>query len=530
MDAPATPAAAAPLPDDPRLLQQMIRELLAALRERDRELDGVRARLDQLLRRLYGPRAERFDPNQPWLFPELAAPPSADTQVSLPPPPETTPAARPTPHGRRRLPAHLRREVRRYELTEAERACPGCGQCRAEIGCESSEQLDWVPASLFIVEHQRVRYACRCCQEHVALAPKPAQALAKGLPGPGLLAQVVVSKYADHLPLHRQERILERHGVSLDRSTLCQWTAAVAEALTPVYTLMIALVRQSPVIHSDDTPLPVLDGERERATRQGHLWVYYGDRTQPYTVFDYTPNHSQSGPEQFLQGFHGYLQVDGYAGYASLCRDEGPWTVACWAHARRYFYDARTSDAARAAEALARIRQLYEVEHAADQELARLPRRADPLAQWQQEDAVRLRLRQERSVPLLSAFREWLEREQPQVLPKSPLGQALTYAVNQWPALQRYTTAGCLAIDNNVSERTLRQCVLGRKNYLFAGSDRGGQTAAILYSFTATCRRHDLDPFAYLRDVLTRLPTQPPERLVELLPDRWAAARPPNTS
>ncbi|MBL8798176.1 MAG: transposase, partial [Planctomycetia bacterium] len=238
MDAHPTTATAAPLPADPALLQQLIRELLAALHDARRDNDHLRARLDQLLRRLYGPRAERFDPNQPWLFPELAAPPSADTPVSLPPPPESAPAPRPTPHGRRRLPAHLRREVRRYELTEAERACPGCGQVRAEIGQEASEQLDWVPASLFVVEHQRVQYACRHCQEHVVTAPKPAQPLDKGLPGPGLLAQVVVSKYADHLPLHRQERILERHGVTLDRSTLCGWMAACAELLTPVYTLM----------------------------------------------------------------------------------------------------------------------------------------------------------------------------------------------------------------------------------------------------------------------------------------------------
>jgi len=205
------------------------------------------------------------------------------------------------------------------------------------------------------------------------------------------------------------------------------------------------------------------------------------------------------------------LHVDAYAGYDGLFQDDGPWEVACWAHARRYFYEARTSDAARA-------------------ESAALPPLEDPLAQWQQEDVVRLRLRQERSMPLLTAFREWLEREQPQVLPKSPLGQAIAYALTNWEALRRYTTAGCLAIDNNVSERTLRQCVLGRKNYLFVGSDRGGQTAAILYSFTATCRRHDVDPFTYLRDVLTRLPTHSPEQLVALLPERWAAARPPNTS
>jgi len=179
---------------------------------------------------------------------------------------------------------------------------------------------------------------------------------------------------------------------------------------------------------------------------------------------------------------------------------------------------------------LARLRQLYQVEEAARAEIAALPALAEPLSRWRQEDAARFRWRQERSVPLLNAFREWLEREQPQVLPKSPLGQAIAYALTNWEALRRYPTVGCLAIDNNVSEQTLRQCVLGRKNCLFVGSDRGGATAAILYSFTASCRRHDLEPFAYLRDVLTRLPTQPSDRLAELLPDRWAAARPPNTS
>jgi transposase len=520
-DATSLPDTSPHLPEDIAVCHRMIQELLARLHSQDHELEHVRHRLDQLLRRLYGPRAERYDPNQPVLFGELTAPPPPEPP---PPPVEDLAAKRKEKkgHGRRRLPNDLRRETRTYELPEAERPCPGCGAPRTPFGQEISEQLDYLPASVFVIEHRRLKYACPNCHDHVATAPKPPQPIDKGLPGPGLLAHIITCKYADHLPLYRQERILGRHGIDLRRSTTCAWMAACAGLLRPLYERMTELALGSLRLYTDDSPLPVLDRDR-RSTRRGHMWVFIGDDGHPYTVFDFAPNHCNDWPIRFLDRFHGYLQADAYKGYDALYAPRDGqvriWEVGCWAHARRKFFEAGTSDTARSAEALARIGLLYQVERDAAAEIAR------GQLTGADADTLRLRLRQERALLLLTSLRQWLEEQQKEVLPKSPMGLAIAYVLNNWAAFERYTTAGFLDIDNNVAERTLRHFVIGRKNWLFAGSDQGGATAAVLFSFTVTCKRHGIDPFSYLRDVLTRLPTQPAERLDELLPDRWATAR-----
>jgi transposase/uncharacterized coiled-coil protein SlyX len=501
MDTATTPLP--PLPDDPAVLQQMIRELLEQLAASRRDSDQLRQRLDQLLRRLYGPRTEKTDPHQPLLFDEPPPEPAP------PPPPEPAAAATPRAgHGRRRLPADLPRQRVVYELPLAERLCPQCQQERQAIGQESSEQLDFKPASLFVVEHVRVTYACPCCQGAVATAAKPSQPIDKGLPGPGLLAYVAVSKYSDHLPLYRLERIFVRHGLDLSRSTLCDWMRACADLLSPLYTLLVAEVLQSAVVHTDDTVVPVLDGSRDR-TRQARLWVYSGDKQHPHNVFDYTASRSRDGPAAFLKDFKGYLQADAFGGYDGIYAGGQIVEVCCHAHARRKFYEARTTDAARSAAALGWYRELYALE-ADIKDL---------------KDEERHHVRQERSLPLLASFHTWLEEQRAVVLPKSPLGQAVQYALNQWAALVRYTEDGRLSIDNNVSEREMKRIAIGRKNWLFAGSDRGGETAAVLYTVTSTCTRHGVDAFVYLEEVLRRLPSCPATGLVELLPDRWAAAR-----
>jgi transposase len=499
---------ALPLPDDLATCQRMIQELLASLHDSQRDNEQLRHRLDQLLRRIYGPRAERFDPAQPLLFgaDTAAAASTATAPVSELPPADQEESSR-RGHGRQRLPGNLPRRRMVHDIVPAERVCPGCGQQRTLIGEDVSEQLDYQPASLFIVEHVRCKYACPHCQEHVSTASKPAQPIAKGLPGPGLLAHVAVSKYLDHLPLHRLERIFSRQGIDLSRSTLCDWMAAAARLLLPVAELLKERVLESRVIHTDDTPVPVLDGSRA-STRQARLWVYLGDRDQPYTVYDYTPTHARDGPVQFLGEFHGYLQADAFAGYDGIYATGRVVEVACWAHARRKFYDARTSDAERSHAALAWIRRLYDVED-----------KAKPLS-----DGERLALRQAEAVPPLAAFCQWLSEQRSVVLPKSPMGQAVSYALSNWLALCRYTEAGFLAIDNNASERALRGIAIGRKNWLFCGSDKGGRTAAVLASALASCQRHRLDPFVYLRDVLTRLPDHPADQLADFLPDRWAAS------
>jgi transposase len=500
----------APLLDDLATCHELIRQQADTIREAKRRIEQLEHLVAQLLRRQYGPRSERLDPNQLRLFDDDAAQASAEPQ-----PAEAMPEDRRTPArtwrrcGRRALPEHLPRERITLELSEQERACPGFGRLRLPFGEEVSEQLESMPAALFVRQFVRRKYACRSCREHVAIAAKPPQTTDKGLPGPGLLAHVITSKYSEHLPLYRQEDVLARHGVTLSRATLCGWMARAAELLKPLYDLMAERVRSSKVIWTDDTPVPVWDPTLPE-TRTGRFWVYVGDRRNPYTIYAFTPRRTRDGPERFLAGFRGYLQADAFTGYDRLCASPDVIRVTCWAHARRKFHDARTSAPLLAHETLARIRQLYRIEDAskgldADERGA---------------------IRQRGAVPLLDSFGEWLTEQSRQVLPKSPIGQAISYSQAQWEDLRTYTRVGDLSIDNNPAERRLHPQAIGRKNFLFVGSDRGGRTAAILYSLVGSCKRHQVDPFAYLKDVLARLPTHPVDRLAELLPDDWFAAHP----
>jgi transposase len=503
----------------------MIRELLATLQTRDRENEQLRYRLDLLLRRLFGPRAEKYDPNQPLLFPDLHQPPADEAKAEPTPaqPPAASGNGKPG-HGRKKLPANLPRIPVLHDVPAAQRLCPDCGEQCACIGKDVSEQLDYIPASLFVKQHIWPKYVCRKCRKHVTLVEKPAQAIDKGLPGPGMLAQVVVSKCVDHLPLYRQERIYSRHCVDLSRSTLCCWMAACARMLTPLYDLMVTRVLLSKVIHTDDTPVPVLDREQDK-TKTGRLWAYLGDWLHPYNVFDYSPSRERLWPADFLREFAGFLQADAFSGYVGLYLKRPIVEVGCNAHARRKFYESKDTDPPRAHQALAFYRELYEVERLIAVEVEQqCQEHPDADAAWRQDllEATRLRLRREKAVPIVTTMCQWLKEQQGQVLPKSPIGQAIGYALNHWQALTRYTEHGFLAIDNNVAEREMKRIATGRKNWLFAGSDQGGKTAAVLYSITSTCQRHQVEPFAYLRDAFERLPGHPTNRLDEFLPDRWA--------
>jgi transposase len=500
-----------PLPTDVTTLHGMVRELLVTIADLRKTVEAQQHRIDDLARRLYGRKSERVTGGGP-------AP--AEPPPTPPTPPIDQPPRRRRGHGRRPLPDHLPRERVEVDLAEAEKACPCCGILRVRIGAETSEQLDYRPASLFVIQRVRHTYACAACSRTadpaddppptITTAPLPAQPIDKGLPGPGLLAHVVVSKFADHLPLYRQHGILARHGVDLSPSTLGGWIAAAADLLKPLVDRMAELVRQSRVIQTDDTPVPVLDPGSQR-TRTGHLWVYLGDAEHPYAVFDFTPTYSGNGPRTWLSGYTGYVQADALKQYDPLFDrpPPGPTEVGCWAHARRKFHDARASDPVRSHEALARIRRLYDIEAV-----------GKPL-----DDPGRLAARQARARPVLSDLFSWLGEQAGQVLPKSPMAVAIGYALGNRAALTRYTEAGFLSIDNNTSERALRAVAVGRKNYLFAGSDRGGRSAATLYSVVGTCRRLGRDPFANLRDVFGRLPAVPAERLDAFLPDRGAAGR-----
>lgn len=504
------------LPNDIDMLHALVREQQATIDHLHRENTGLSHRLDLALRRIYGRSSEKIDAKQLLLFGQ-AMQQAAQAMAGLTAHQDQTASPATTPqhkgHGRRPLPADLPRHRLEHPIDPHELTCPCCDQPRVRIGEEVSEQLDYTPASLFVIQHVRPKFACPRCGASggggVATADKPdaGQVIDKGLPGPGLVAHVITSKYADHQPLYRLEGMLARHGVEIARSTMCGWMKASAELLTPLVKLMAARIRGSKVIHTDDTPVPVQEKGRGK-TKEGRLWVYLGDPRHPYIVFDYTPSRNRDGPRNWLKDFEGYLQADAFGGYDGIYASQEVVEVACWSHARRKFYDARSSDPARSHHVLAVIRLLYDVE-----------REAKELDVEQ-----RLALRQERSCPLLDELHPWLQRELlpgAGVLPKSPMGQAIGYAINQWEALKVYTTDGDLAIDNNAAERAVRPVTVGRKNYLFFGSDAGGRTAAMLYSLTASAKRHGIDPFVYLRDVLATIGSTPVSELDQFLPDRW---------
>ena len=495
------------LPNDVQVLKALLAEQRQTIAQLQRENEGLTHRLDLALRRIYGRSSERIDPAQLLLFGNTMQQAAQAMEAQAEAQEAKSASSKRKGHGRRPLSGNLPRHRVEHPIAEHELTCPCCDRPRVRIGEEVSEQLDYTPASLFVIQHVRPKYACKRCEEGgVVTAEKPPenQVIDKGLPGPGLVAHVITSKYADHLPLYRQEAMLARHGVEVARSTMCGWMKAAADLVAPMVKLMAERIRQSKVIHTDDTPVPVQAPGRGK-TKTGRLWVYLGDPRNPYTVYDYTPDRSRDGPRNWLNGFRGYLQADAFSGYDGLYVEGDVIEVACWAHCRRRFYDARKSDPTRAHHALAIIRLLYDVERDAKE--------LDP--------TQRQRLRRDRSHPLLEQFRGWMVKHHDQVLPKSPIGEAISYALNNWNALVRYSTDGDLAIDNNVAERAIRPLVIGRKNYLHLGSDAGGRTAAILYSLIASAKRQDLDPFVYLRDVLTTIAATPVSQLDRFLPDRW---------
>jgi len=513
------------------------------LEEKDRQVASLEHQIKLLLQRIRGSRQERIDPDQLLLFSleelqEIAA------QLEQGPPEEDLIDDRPAKKRRRRkspgrvgpLPSHLEREVVRHELTPAERACPCCGELRQEIGVESSEQLELIPARLKVVQHDRVKYACRRCEEHVAIAAKPPQPIEKGLPGPGLCAHTVLSKFGDHQPLYRQEDIHSRLGMTIRRSTLCGWQAALAELARPLVGRMKFLLLQSKVIHTDDTSIKMLEPGRG-VTRTCKFWPYLGDWLHPYAVYDFTLSRQRDGPAKFLEGFHGYLQADAYSGYDRIYAGNPVWEVACWIHARRYWHQAIDNDPVRANTALGFIARLSQIETQLG--------KAFPAKnlQGERDFAAVATGRQQHAVPILAEFKAWLDHEtqNQRILPKSPIRAAFTYTLNQWDALCRYTQEGYLSYDNNLAERLVKIPATGRKNYLFVGSQRGGEGAAVMYSLVSSAKANGVEPFAWLRDLFTRLPSHrggeafrqsaageavTSRELDDLLPDRWLQFHP----
>jgi transposase len=473
------------------------------------------ATLDELAwykRWAYGRRRERIaeDKGQGHLF-ALDLDPQANTELTEPP--RADDAIDVQGHSRRRK----KREIdwdkllqirHEHDLSEEEKICSCCGRQMDRIGEDVTRELELQPAKLEAHIHVRPKYACRCCKEGVCAAPLPPRPIPGGIAGPGLVSEVIVSKFSDHLPLYRLEDILLRSGVYIARSTLCDWVKFTAELFEPLYELQRKLVIQSTVMWTDDTPVTVIGGLQ--GSFQGHFWTYIGHE-QPYSVYDYTASRSRDGPASFLQGFAGYLHADAFAGYDAiyLGSQSAIREVACWAHARRKFFDAAKSYPRESHQVLEWIRQLYDNE--------------DRARTWSSE--ARLQLRVAESIPVLNKIEAYLTGLARTVLPKSGLAKAVNYTQNQWAALRRYTEDGRLTIDNNVSERTLRHQAIGRKNWLFLGSEAAGPRAAVLCTILAGAKRHRIEPWCYVRDLLLRLHADDPQ-LDEMLPDRWAAAHP----
>ena len=504
-----------PTPSDLLTLQALVTELHAQMAQMQRDNARLRHQLDAALHRLYGRKTERWLPAVPEQGelplasepPPAAPPPPADDNEPDPPP--ASPGAAPAKRrgGRAPLPRDLPRRRTVLEPSASGQTCARCTTPKTCIGTDITEELDYIPAVLQVHEIVRPKYACPHCADGVVQAAMPARPIDQGRPSAGLLAHVVTAKYADHLPLHRLEGIFARGGLRVSRRTLCDWVAAVADLVEPVVTAMHAAVKTSAVIYSDDTPVTVQDPDHPGGSRRAYMWVYGGD--QGDVVYDFTPNRSRAGPERMLTDYHGYLQADAYGGYDRLFADGTIVEVGCWAHARRYVKDAVATALQPATTLLALIRRLYDIE-----------RRAHAF-----DAAARQAERQAHSAAVLATVATEVARLSAACLPKSPLAEALGYLRRQWTALTRYVDDGRLAIDNNAAERALRRVAVGRKNWMFAGSDAGGQRAALLYSLIGTCQLVGVEPFTYLRDILTRIPTHPHRRILELTPRGWQAAQ-----
>ncbi len=482
--------------------------------EHEQTIAELRHQLELYRRYVFGPRRERLveAPGQGHLF-ELD---EAALPLPLPPEPPARQSSTKTPAQprRSRKPDYDRLpQVRiEHDVPEAEKVCSQCGEPKARIGEDEARVLQFIPAHFELHVHVLPKYACSHCRDGVVAPPPPPRPVSGCIAGAGLLAEVVVSKFAEHVPSYRFEDISTRYGIYLPRSTLCDWVSKVADLLKPFYELQKELVRQAEVLWTDDTFVTVLGGENP-GSHTGRFWVYIGPAALPYDVYDFTENHKRDGPAQFLKDYVGYLHADAFSGYDGIYTgsDGRILEVACWAHARRKFFDAQSTSPAEASLILEMSRRLYEVED-----------RARPL-----DDAGRVALRQAEAMPILERLRAELERLSSKLLPKSALAQAVTYALNQWQALCRYTQDGRLTIDNNVSERRLRDQAIGRKNWLFLGSDQAGSRAAVICTIIAGAKRHRLEPWAYLHDVILQLSVDTSRATLEgLLPDRWAAAHP----
>lgn len=502
------------LSQDEELLSKdtQLRGKEAQLASRDEEIERLKLLIAKLRRMQFGRRSEKLD----WEIEQLELKldeleTSRAQQMASASPKAISDVNRTTKRERQPLPAHLPREM--HKILPKQETCPDCSGALKPLGEDVSEMLEYVPEHIKVIRYVRPKLACTCC-DRIVQAAAPSRPIERGIAGPGLLAHVLVSKYCDHLPLYRQAQIYAREGVELDRSTMAEWVGGCSRLLEPLVEALRRHVMSATKLHTDDTPVPVLAPGRGK-TKTGRLWTYvrddrpWGDQTPPAVWYAYSPDRKGEHPQAHLREFRGTLQADAYPGYEEIYKGGRVHEAVCMSHVRRPFYELYGAHKSRVAkEALERIAALYAIEEEIRERSAE-ERRA---------------VRNERSKPLLESLKQWFEETLRKLSKKSDTTKAIHYALDRWEALARYCEDGHLEIDNNAAERSLRAVVLGRKNYLFAGSDAGGQRAAALYSLIGSAKLNGIDPEGYLRIVLSRIAEHPINAIEELLPWNVAAS------
>ena len=502
------------------------------------QIEKFKSQVAWLTRQLFGRKSEKFDPNQQWFDALTIQAVEQNAPASPAPAIETTVAAhtrKSAPHGRGELPADLPREYEIIDVPEAEKILPD-GTLRPVIGNEDSERVAYIPGRVFVKVTRRPKYGSPVGAEEygVVIAPVPERMLPRCLADESLLAHLVVSKFADHLPLNRMESILGRSGITLTRQTMCDWTMGCGEATQPLVDGIITELFANGLVHNDDTPVDMQDYKsdkpRGQRTRETRLWVTtVSPREGPWTVFDFTIGRSADGPLRFFKNFKGQVVCDAYTVYDILNKTYDWITLAgCWAHARRYFRKAHESGhPAEGAEFIALIRELYAIERdlPADTVLPPDATSNTRVEVRKKDNDRRAAIRSELAIPVLAKIRARIDVLLPGTQPDSKLAKALKYTDGIWARLIEYTQNGRLPIDNNPAEQMIRPIAVGRNNWLFFGSERGGRAAANLMSLIATCKRAKVEPFAYLHDVFRRLPAaKTPDQIRALLPDVWKPA------
>lgn len=490
-------------------LQQKVERQEQELQQKDKLIFHLQLTLDNIRRQAFGRKSERFTHavGQLFLFGELAVEESKPGEPPLPERPSNK--LKKSGGGRKKLPPMLERVRINHDVLESEKSCPCCGRPLVEIGEEISEQLERQPAKLFVIEHSRKKYgSCTNCHgTPIVTAPPAKKPIPKGIPGPMLLAWILTRKFRFHLPVYRIQQMLTQEGADLCYQTILGWIGWCAFLLEPISNLMRQELLKSEVVHTDDTSVRAINSKSE--TGKSRLWPYIGDEAHPHVVFDYTTSRKRDGPARFLEGYQGYLQADAYGGYDGLYRSGDIIEVACWAHARRKFFDCLKYEPSRAGLALGYINCLFRIE-----------RRAQTMSPEE-----RVLLRQRKSRVVLEKLRQHLERIQTDTNPENQAHKAANYVFNQWDALNRFVDVSFLKIDNNAAERAIRPIAVGRKNWLFVVGDQSGKNTAILYSIIATCLRLGIDPDQYLAEALLRLATEKTSVVPELVPLNWKRQR-----